>query len=98
MASASEVFPAPALEIRTTFLSDSLCGSLMGPSSSMTLNKSARLRSHIAQKLNILKLRLASSFATVLLVGLFEHHAMIWLHRCHSPLIHTSAPWPISQP
>jgi hypothetical protein len=32
MASASEVFPAPALEIKTTFLSDSLCGSLMGSS------------------------------------------------------------------
>jgi hypothetical protein len=33
MASASEVFPAPALEIKTTFLSDSLRSSLMGPSS-----------------------------------------------------------------
>jgi hypothetical protein len=32
MASASDVFPAPALEIKTTFLSDSLPGSLMGPS------------------------------------------------------------------
>jgi hypothetical protein len=39
MASANEVFPAPALEIKTTFLSDSLCSSLMGPSFSRMLKK-----------------------------------------------------------
>jgi hypothetical protein len=41
MASANEVFPAPALEIKITFLSDSLCSSLMGPSFSRMLKKPA---------------------------------------------------------